>query len=82
MKAPEVRRLAERHPLEVLETAAEALSEELPPAIDVAGDDDGERLTHLLLAARVRRRMAEGLSLKEAFREQMGQVRALLDNEG
>jgi hypothetical protein len=81
VKAPAVRKLAERHSLAELEAAAEALSEEQPAAIEVEGEDDGERLTHLLLAARIRRRMDEGLPLKEAFREQMGQVRALLDNE-
>ena len=46
------------------------------------GDDTGEKLTHCMLALRVRARMEQGELLKDAFRAEMAGVRAVLENDG
>lgn len=64
-----------------LENAAATLAGELDPDIEVAGADRGERLTHVLLALRIRERMDEGHDVKDAFREVMRGVRGVLTND-
>ncbi len=81
MKAAVVRTLCERHDLGTLERAAEAIAEREVDELGVEGDDLGEKLTHLMLAARVRRRVDAGEDPKSAFRAEMGQVRDVLKNE-
>lgn len=81
MKAGVIRKLAEAHSKAALDAAADALAEGDSIAIEVAGADDGERLTHLMLASRVRERADRGAPLKEAFREVMGEVRGVISNE-
>ncbi len=80
MKAGAVRKLATERTLTELEAAANAIVEEERELFDVDGDDLGERLTHLLLAARVRARADKGEDLKEAFRAEMAAVRDVLSN--
>ena len=80
MKAAEARRLAETHSSSALSEAAEALGEEKAPAFEVQGEDDGERLTHVLLALRIRSRMDDGESARDAFRHVMAGVRDVLTN--
>ena len=41
----------------------------------------GERLTHLLLARRIRGRVDAGEELKDAFRAELGAVRETLAND-
>ncbi|MCB9664700.1 MAG: hypothetical protein H6732_11350 [Alphaproteobacteria bacterium] len=81
MKAAAVRRAAERYEGSALDAAIEALAEREEELLEIEGDDAGERLTHLLLARRVRTRMEAGEGLKEAFRAEMGAVRDVLANE-
>ena len=82
MKSAETRRLAETYSLEELAHAASHLGNEQEPEIAVAGEDIGEKLTHVLLAMRIRERMElSGDSLREAFRAVMGEVRHVLTNE-
>ncbi|MFN3202383.1 MAG: DUF6952 family protein [Bradymonadia bacterium] len=81
MKAAEIRRLAQAHDQAALEAAADALAEELPCPIEVAGEDDGERLTHLMLASRLRGMVDAGQPLAQAFREVMQGVRTVMTNE-
>lgn len=81
MKANVVRKMAELHALEALEAAIESISENELEILDCEGEDMGERLTHLLLAARIRRRTDGGESLKDAFRAEMASVRETLQNE-
>jgi len=81
MKASVIRKLAEQHPANTLHEAAEALENERAPEIEVNGSDDGERLTHCLLAGRLRRRIDAGEDPKEAFRTLMAEVRAVVANE-
>ncbi|MCB9684342.1 MAG: hypothetical protein H6738_05950 [Alphaproteobacteria bacterium] len=80
MKAAVVRDLAERHGLSALEQAAEAIAEREVDELGVEGEDLGEKLTHLMLAARIRRRIDAGEDAKTAFRAEMGGVRDLLKN--
>src|SRR5690606_4605329 len=81
VKAAAVRKAAERYTSAELEAAAEALAGEEREILEIEGDDPGERLTHLLLALRVRSRMDAGEDLKEAFRAVMADVRGTLTNE-
>lgn len=81
MKAGVIRKLAQSHPQADLDAAADALAEGETIAFEVAGEDDGERLTHLMLASRVRSRADAGTPLKEAFREVMGEVRGVIAND-
>lgn len=81
MKATAVRRLAEGFGLDALEGAAEALSEREEDLLGVDGDDAGEKLTHVMLAIRIKRRVVLGEDPKEAFRAEMAAVREVLRNE-
>ncbi|MFK7990169.1 MAG: hypothetical protein AB8I08_29385 [Sandaracinaceae bacterium] len=81
MRPAEARRLAKEHDVATLAAAAEALSEETEPSIEVRGEDHGERLTHCLLAQRIRGLVDGGAELKDAFREVMRGVRGVLQNE-
>ncbi len=81
MKATVVRSLAERHSVEELESAAEAMSEREEDPLAVEGGDLGEKLTHVMLAIRVRARVDGGEALKDAFRAEMAGVRDVLANE-
>ncbi len=82
MRAAEARRLAELYSLEQLAHAAHHLGEEQDPEIEIAGADHGEKLTHVLLAMRMRERMElSGDALKEAFRAVMAEVRGVLRND-
>jgi hypothetical protein len=80
VKAAVVRQVAERYASAQLAEAIAALTEDEVELLEIEGDDAGERLTHLLLAQRIRRRMDAGLALKDAFRAEMGQVRDTLTN--
>ena len=74
------RQLAAAHDSDSLAAAIEAITEEQEPALEVEGKDAGEKLTHLLLAARIRARMDSGEELKQAFRAEMAGVREVLTN--
>jgi hypothetical protein len=80
VKAGAVKKAAEAYSSEQLAAAIEALSERGEELLEVEGEDEGERLTHLLLAQRVRGRVDEGVPLKEAFRAEMAAVRGVLTN--
>jgi len=80
VRAAEIRRLAAEETLERLEHAAEGIAEREEDPDWVTGTDLGEKLTHLLLAARIRRRVSAGEDAKEAFRAELASVRDLLAN--
>ena len=80
MKAAAVRRLAEKFCVADLEAGAESLLERETDVLDIEGDDAGEKLTHCMLAIRIRARMDQGETLKEAFRAEMAGVRDVLEN--
>lgn len=81
MKAGAVRKLAAERTLQELEDAANSIIEHEKDLFEVEGDDMGERLTHIMLAARVRARTDLGEDPKEAFRAEMAAVREVLTNE-
>jgi hypothetical protein len=80
MKPAEARRLASEHDTKTLEAAIEKLMEERDAAIHVEGEDHGEKLTHCLLAKRIRERVEAGEDPKDAFRAVMGEVRGVVKN--
>ena len=81
MKPAEARRLATEHDSAAIDAAIEALLDERDAAIDVHGEDHGERLTHCLLAKRIRERVDRGEPLKDAFRAVMAEVREVVSND-
>ena len=81
MKPAAVRKLAEAHPVDALEACAEALVEREEDLLGVDGDDPGEKLTHVMLAIRLKRRIVNGEDPKQAFRSEMASVRAVLEND-
>jgi hypothetical protein len=81
VKAGAVRKLAAERTLQELEDAANSIIEHETEIFEVEGDDMGERLTHIMLAARVRARTDLGEELKDAFRAEMAAVREVLTNE-
>ena len=65
-----------------MEAAAEVIAEEERDPLGIDGEDLGEKLTHVMLAMRIRQKVeSEGMELRVAFREQLGEVRNLLENE-
>lgn len=82
MKASVIRKVAEKYTYEELEAAAEVIAEEERDPLGIDGEDLGEKLTHVMLAMRIRQKVeSEGMELRVAFREQLGEVRDLLENE-
>ncbi len=80
MKAPVVKALAETYDAAQLAAFVEAISEREEDPAEVAGDDVGEKLTHVLLAQRIRARVDAGEAPKDAFRAEMAGVRTVLTN--
>lgn len=81
MKVGAVKDAAQRYSLDEIEAAIEGITEREELALPIDGDDLGEKLTHLLLAKRIRERMARGEEFKDAFRALMTEVRQTLTNE-
>lgn len=81
MKPAEARRLALERTGPELDEAAAALAAERDPPFAVLGADHGERLTHVLLARRIRERIDAGEDPTRAFRTVMAGVRDVLSNE-
>ena len=81
MNARMVRALAGEHSSDVLASAVEALVEREEDALKTGAEDLGELLTHLMLASRIRASMDSGVSLKDAFREEMAKVRTVVQNK-
>lgn len=56
--------------MDALREAEDALIEEEPLPFEVEGDDEGEKLTHILAAIFILERMkSEGIEFKAALRE-------------
>ena len=81
MKASTIRKLAKAHDVATLEGAAEAIAEREEDILGVDGVDLGEKLTHLMLAIRVRTKVDAGAKLSDAFREEIAGVREILEND-
>lgn len=78
MKVSAVRDAAERYSLDELDRGIAAITEHERDLLEVGGDDIGERLTHLLIARRIRARCEAGEGFKSAFRTEFRQVRETL----
>ncbi|WP_242926219.1 DUF6952 family protein [Pontibacter vulgaris] len=76
MKIPAIKQLVENYTLEDLVAAEAAIIEEQQLAIEVAGDDEGEQLTHVLAAVWILNHMQDEESdFKTALREYTKKVR-------
>ncbi len=76
MKIPVIKKLVEGYDIPALQAAEEAILNETPPLIQVDGDDDGERLTHVIAALEIHRNMAESaVDMKTALRNYTQRVR-------
>ncbi len=75
MKIPAIKKAVERFSTEQLREAENALYEEAAPPIDIEGDDDGEKLTHVLAALEIKENMAKGMDFKDALRAYTQRVR-------
>lgn len=76
MKIPAIRKLVENQPLKDLMAAEYALIEDKPLSFEVEGDDEGEKLTHIIAAIWILQRMKEGdVEFKTALREYTQKVR-------
>lgn len=75
MKIPVIKKLVENHSLEELTAAEEALSEERGAAIEITGDDEGEKLTHAFAAMWIKERVNQGEDFKVALRAYTQMVR-------
>jgi hypothetical protein len=80
LKAATVRKLAQSWSVAELDAAAEKIVEHEQDVPEIDGDDLGEKLTHIMLARRVRDRVDQGQPFKEAFRETLSGVRGVLTN--
>ena len=81
MKAKAVRHCANTFSSDEIAAGIEAITEREEEVLEVEGEDMGERLTHLLLAQRIRARIDAGEDAKAAFRAEMAGVRETLANE-
>lgn len=75
MKLPIIKQLSEQHSLEELRKAEEELIETGTISIDVAGDDEGEQLTHILGAIWVIEQIQQGTPARDALRAFAQKVR-------
>lgn len=75
MKLPVIRKLADQYSLEQLQAAENALYEESTPEIEVEGEDEGEKLTHILGAIWIKEALAAGSDPSQALREYAQKVR-------
>ena len=76
MKIPVVKVLVENHTIDELREAEDALIKETTLPFEVGGDDEGEKLTHILAAIFVLERMThEGTDFKAALRNYTRMVR-------
>ena len=76
MKIPAIKILVETASLEELAKAEENLIEGLPLQIEVAGEDEGEQLTHIMAATYILEEMEKiGVDFKTALRAYTAKVR-------
>ncbi len=76
MNIPVVKSLVEVHTIEDLRKAEDALIDDQPLPFEVAGRDEGEKLTHLLAAIYILERMkTDGTEFTAALRDYTRRVR-------
>lgn len=76
MKIPVIKKIVEKYTLEELVAAEAAIMDEQQPAIEIEGEDEGERLTHVLAAVWVKNEMqTNGTEAMTAIRNYAQRVR-------
>lgn len=75
MKIPAIKKLVETYKIAELQAAEDALYEEQPIAIEVEGEDEGEKLTHILAAKDILAEMEKGVEFTQALRNYTQRVR-------
>jgi len=75
MKIPAIKQLVEKYTISDLKDAEQCLFEDQPLPIEVAGEDDGEKLTHILAAIEILEDMAKGDDYMKALRKYTQRVR-------
>jgi hypothetical protein len=76
MNIPAIKKLVESQPLKDLMAAEYALIEDKPLPFEVEGDDEGEKLTHIIAAIWILERMKmDDIEFKAALREYTQKVR-------
>ena len=76
MKIAAVKKLYEEQNIDSLRAAEDALLNEQLPTIEVEGEDEGEKLTHVFAAIWVKERMEKGdTDFNKALREFTQKVR-------
>lgn len=78
MNVAVVKKLVETHPIGVIQDAIQKFENTLENPLQVEGQDDGEKLSHLLVAEIVLQEMAKGLSFHEALRTYSQRVRSMI----
>lgn len=80
MKIPVIKKLVETYNVHELQAAEAALLEELTLPIEVEGEDEGEKLTHILAAIWIKHEMdREGWDFVKALRAYTARVRKSID---
>lgn len=75
MKIPAIKKLVESYTIDELKKAEEALYDEQSIDIDVDGEDEGEKLTHILAAIDILSEMEKGTEFTQALRNYTQRVR-------
>lgn len=76
MKIGVIKKIAEQLSMDDLRAAEEALYNEKQPIVDIEGEDEGEKLTHVLAAIFVKEYVSENqVDLKAALRAYAVKVR-------
>lgn len=75
MKIPAIKKLVESYTVDELKKAEEALYDEQSIDIDVDGEDEGEKLTHILAAIDILNEMQKGIEFTQALRNYTQRVR-------
>lgn len=75
MKISAIKELIGTYDLNDLRRAEEAILNEQKPAIPIAGDDEGEQLTHVIAAIEVAGHIQKGMKESEALRTFTQRVR-------
>lgn len=75
MKIPAIKKAVDLFTTEQLRAAEQAIYEERNPVIAIEGEDEGEKLTHVLAALEIIAKMEKGMTFNEALRAYTGRVR-------
>jgi hypothetical protein len=76
MKLPAIKQVVENYSLADLKKAEESLLNEEPPQIEIAGEDEGEQLTHCMAAIWIKEEIQKtGCDIRTATRNYIERVR-------